>query len=97
MAKSWLNARGSLQNNIQNMRGKDLKLCRNVHKVRLYTNDVLLPLFMCFRCRSNLKVSLTYINGKSEIWYICCYLTADILTKNYRNVFLFVAIGQLKG
>ena len=78
----------------KNMRGKDLKLCRNVHNVRLYTNDVLLPLFMCFRCRGNLNVSFTYINGKSEIWYIYCYLTADILTKITEMFFYLLPWGN---
>ena len=47
------------------IRGMKLKLCRNVHNIKLYKHTVLMLLLMCFRCYGNLKFRLTY-NGKSE-------------------------------
>ena len=52
------------------IRGIKLKVCRDVHNISLYKNDVfLLPVLMYFRCYGNLKFPLTY-NGKSENWHL---------------------------
>ena len=63
------------------IRGMKLKLCSNVHNISLYKIVFLLLLLMLFPCYDNVKFPLIY-NGK---YNSNSYLTADILTKFYRN------------